>query len=97
MLTGVRDSRGTKHVNDALEGKPLRNLLATTQHLAELSTAELFNVEATSFRMFSGDVALFLCVDEIQGRNRLHGELRCTLLRKVLSVIGAIKIVATQR
>ena len=44
MLFGLRESRGSQHLNHATEGEPLRDLLATSQHLAKLRTAELLDM-----------------------------------------------------
>jgi hypothetical protein len=84
----------TENLNNRLEGEPLRDVIATAQHLPELGARELLLVEALSLGLLSSDVALLLGVDEVEGRHGDHAELRAVLLGEVLGVVGAVEVLA---
>mmetsp|Transcript_4775 Transcript_4775/g.10448 ORF Transcript_4775/g.10448 Transcript_4775/m.10448 type:complete len:367 (-) Transcript_4775:276-1376(-) len=86
-----------QHVDDRLEGKPLGDVLAITEHLPELGARELLDVVALLLGVVSCDVVLLARVHEVERWHRLHAELVRLGLGEVLRLEGAVEVLASDR
>jgi hypothetical protein len=78
LLLGI-----AQHLDDALEGKPLGNVLPGPQPLAELCARQLVDLEAFCLGLVRGGVAI-LSADQVERRDNSHAELLGVLLGHVL-------------
>mmetsp|Transcript_8393 Transcript_8393/g.35099 ORF Transcript_8393/g.35099 Transcript_8393/m.35099 type:complete len:460 (-) Transcript_8393:4-1383(-) len=83
-----------EHLDDRLEREPLRDVLAASQHLAELGTGEFLDRKTLFLGDVGGDVALLVGVHDVERRHRLHAELGGVRLGEVLRVVRAVEVLA---
>ena len=83
-----------ENLDDGLEREPLGDVLAASEHLAELGAGELLDGEALLLGDVGGDVAILVGVHDVEGGNGLHAELGGVRLGEVLGVVGAVEVLA---
>merc|ERR1719199_1858371 len=91
---------GAQHLDDRLEGKPLGDLVAGAEHLAELGARELLHLEALLLGVVGSQVLKLLLVadaHEVERRDGHHAELLRVGLGEVLRLEGAVEVLAVDR
>mmetsp|Transcript_133440 Transcript_133440/g.426588 ORF Transcript_133440/g.426588 Transcript_133440/m.426588 type:complete len:288 (-) Transcript_133440:659-1522(-) len=85
-----------QNVHDGLEGKPLRDVLASPEEAAELSTGEFGDLLALALGDALLNVALVWSnIDHVLIVGDGHAELRREFLASLLRIVGAIEVVAS--
>ena len=80
--------------DNALEGKPFRNVLSSSEHLSELGSRQLLDCQVLRLGFVGGDVSLFLSVDQVQGRNGGDTQLLGVGLCGVLGIVGTVVVLS---
>mmetsp|Transcript_16062 Transcript_16062/g.39988 ORF Transcript_16062/g.39988 Transcript_16062/m.39988 type:complete len:408 (+) Transcript_16062:224-1447(+) len=86
-----------QHLDNRLEGKPLGDVLAAAQHLAELGAGQVELGQLLLVGNVGGDVALLLGVRDVEGGHGLHAQLSGVLVGHALRVVRAVEILASER
>merc|ERR1711904_404632 len=86
----------SEDLHDALESKPLWDVLTSSEHLPELGSRQLLDVQALVAGDAGGHVSFLLGVDDVQAWHGLDSKLLGHLLRQVLGVVGAVEVLSVQ-
>mmetsp|Transcript_38172 Transcript_38172/g.114130 ORF Transcript_38172/g.114130 Transcript_38172/m.114130 type:complete len:490 (-) Transcript_38172:172-1641(-) len=81
-----------QHAHHRLECEPLRNVLPSPEHLAELGPRKLLLVKTPLLGLVGRDVSLLLGVHEVERGDGGDPELGPDLLGEILGVVRAVKV-----